>query len=103
MPTFLERASGQDNGSLELLELPFFETALQLYVADVATASVFERGELALTVSQLQELTDLLALMPQQPADRVAWQARVLAIFRGARLYLEPLDSQPKVAAALGL
>lgn len=103
MANFLERATGLDSGSSEMIDLPFFELCLQLYIGDIATASVFERGELGLTVQQLQELTDLLALMPASPDLRIAWRARVVSVFQGARLYFEPLDSIAKVQAALGL
>jgi hypothetical protein len=103
MATFLERATGHENGSTELLDLGLFELLLQLYISDVAPSSVFERSELGLTVPQLQELTDLLALMPGSVDLRIAWRARVIGIFQGARIYLEQLDTLAKVSAALGL
>lgn len=103
MASFLERATGHEGGAGELLDLQFFELCLQLYVDEIGSASLFERGELGLTVEQLQELTTLLATMPSAEELRTAWRARVMAIFRGARIYLEPLDTLAKVTAALGL
>lgn len=103
MATFLERATGHENGSSEPLDLQFFDLFLQLYVDDVGSASLFERPELGLTVPQQQELTDLLALMPAAATLRTQWHARVMGILRGARIYVEPLDTLAKVTAALGL
>jgi hypothetical protein len=103
MATFWERATTHDGGSLEPLELGFFELCLQLYAADVVPSSIFERGELALTLPQQQELTDLLATMPATPESRMAWRARVVSVLYGARLYLEPLDTIAKVKTALGV
>lgn len=103
MANFWERATGLDSGSSEMIDLPFFELCLQLYAADIVPASIFERGELALTLPQQQELTDLLALMPVATGDRLAWRALVVSCFQGARLYLEPLDTIDKVKAALGV
>jgi hypothetical protein len=103
MPTFWERATQQDSGATDPLPLDFFSVCLQLYARDLVPASIFERGELALTIPQLQELTDLLATMPQDPADRAQWPNGVLAVLAGARVYLEQLDSVAKVKAALGV
>jgi hypothetical protein len=103
MPTFWERATTHDAGGNEPLELGFFELALQLYAADVVPSSIFERGELALTLPQQQELTDLLATMPATPESRVAWRARIISVFYGARLYLEQLDTIDKAKTALGV
>lgn len=101
MPTLIERATRQNSGSLDPLDMDFFGFVLRCYASNTVGFSAFARSELGLTVEQTNELTTLLATMPATVTERAAWCSNVLAIFLGGRFYLEELDSPEKVQAAL--
>lgn len=103
MASFWERATGHGDGAANLLDLNFFQLALELYSSDVVPPSFFEAGELALDTTQLQELTTLLGLMPAGAGDRVAWVTKVVAVCRVSRLLLADFDTLEKSLAALGV
>jgi hypothetical protein len=104
MPSFWDRACLFNDGASEPLDLEVFRTGMLLWVTDVITKTRAMQL-FGLTPAQQDDFEFLVGQFGSMPGygDRPPWVHYVVAIFHGARLGVENLDSVENVANILGV